>query len=128
MQLNFYIKKGSVLVIDKKSFDFKRGVATFERQDLTDDNSISGDLINEFKIPPIPLSVEGLAVALTFLPFNPPRPFVIYILTNETKLYNVTFEKREGTDKTSWGELYSYKISLAHLGLTVVFKDFFPDI
>src|SRR5262249_17069882 len=73
------------------------------------------------------LAVEGIAGVLRFLPFDGDS-FPAYLLSNEPKLYNVTFENRGKEHvKTPAGEFDAYKIEIVpHLGVLNVVRPFVP--
>jgi hypothetical protein len=65
------------------------------------------------------LFVEGIAGVLRELPFERKAPFSMHLLSNEPKLYAVTFESRGlETVRTPAGEFECYKIEVVpHLGV-----------
>lgn len=115
---------GRLLVTERKVFDFTAGVARFERQDFAGGRSTA----RELKVPPDTLTVEGIGTALRALPFDPPRPVGAHLLTNEPRLYEVTFEPRERERvRTPAGAFDCYKVELVpHLGLLELFRVFVP--
>lgn len=115
---------GRLLVKERKVFDFARGKVRFERQDSATGTSKT----KELNVPSDTLAVEGIGTALRSLPFNPPKPFIVHLLTNEPGLYEVTLEPR-GRErvKTPMGEFDCYKVELVpHLGLLSLFRVFVP--
>src|SRR5690242_7340075 len=75
---------GKQLLKERKTFNFDKGVVLVEREDKPSRPSI--------EIPPDTITVDGIAGALRSLPFN--RPFENHLLSNEPKLYDVSFETR----------------------------------
>ncbi|HYR86492.1 MAG TPA: DUF3108 domain-containing protein [Terriglobia bacterium] len=114
---------GKPLLVERKHFDPVKGVVRFERQPTNGQP--------ETKILSVPadtLAVEGIAGVLRFLQPNEARPFSAHLLSNEPKLYSVTFELRgKERVKTPAGDFECYKLELVpHLGLLNTFRYFFP--
>ena len=115
---------GRLLVTERKSFDIAKRSVRFERLNAIDGTSTA----KELDVPPDTLALEGIGVALSSLPFDPPRPFSAHLLTNAPTLYAVTLEPRgRGRVKTPAGEFECYKVELVpHLGLLNLFQVFAP--
>jgi hypothetical protein len=99
---------GRVLLKERKSFQFDKGVVEIEQQNRPDGPASKRSL----KIPSDTLAVDGVAAALRSLPFGS-RPFQIHLLSNEPKLYDVSLEVR-GRERvrTPAGEFECYKVEL----------------
>jgi len=113
---------GMPVATERKHFDLKNGTVRFERQ-----FSNGKSEIKSLSIPPDTLAVEGIAGVLRFLPFDQ-LSFPAHLLSNEPRIYSVTFEKR-GTERitTPAGQFDCYKIEVVpHVGVLNVFRSFFP--
>lgn len=115
---------GNLLMIDTKTFNYKRNTAVFAREDLqlgTYDRKL-------YEITPDTLIIEGITYALRVLPFGTDNSVSAKILSNEPELYNVEFVER-GIEKinTADGEVECYKVEIVpKLGVRSIFKVFFP--
>ena len=112
---------GTTLLVETKHFDQANGTVRFERR------RGKGRLeTSTLEIPSDTLAIEGLAGILRFVPFDDRRPFEAHVLSNEPKVYSVTFEWR-GLEriKTPAGEFDCYKIEMVpHLGVMNVVRPF----
>ena len=114
---------GAPLVTERKHFDPVKGIAQFERQRAgaqPEEESLT--------LPPDTLIAEGIAGVLRYLMFEQAKPFPVHLLSNEPRLYSVTFENR-GLEhvKTPAGEFDCYKIEMVpHLGVLNVVRYFYP--
>jgi Protein of unknown function (DUF3108) len=113
---------GTLLASEKKHFDSQKGTVRFERQ------SRGGR--SETKTLPVPgdtLAVEGIAGILRFVPLERSQQFAAHLLSNEPRLYDVTFETRgKEMVKTPAGEFECYKVQLVpHVGILNVFRSFY---
>jgi len=114
---------GARVAIERKHFDLAKNVVRFERQ-FSDGRSEEKSL----SIPPDTLAVEGIAGILRFLPFDQVS-FPAHLLSNEPRLYSVTFETRgKERVRTPAGDFNAYKVEMVpHLGgLLNVFRSFAP--
>jgi hypothetical protein len=119
---NITTASGVWLATERKHFDHANRTVRFERQSAN-----KRPETKTLSITPDALAVEGIAGILRFLPFERDS-FPAYLLSNEPKLYNVTFENR-GRErvKTPAGEFEAYKIEVVpHLGLLNVVRPFVP--
>jgi Protein of unknown function (DUF3108) len=112
---------GARVAIERKHFDLTKNVVRFERQ-FPDGRSEEKSL----SIPPDTLAVEGIAGVLRFLPFNQLSQFSAHLLSNEPRLYSVTFEMRgKERVRTPAGDFNAYKVEMVpHLGVLNVFRSF----
>ena len=112
---------GTPLLLEEKHFDHAKGVVRFDRR------RGSGKLeTSTLTIPADTLAIEGLAGILRFVPFDDHRSFDAHVMTNEPKIYSVTFEWR-GVEKikTPAGEFECYKIEMVpHLGVMNIIRPF----
>ena len=119
--------EGVPVVVERRRFDWKKGTVRFEREDKIGDRGVD----EELEVPPTTWTVDGLATALRSLPFDSPRPVKVHLLTDEPKLYKVTFTI-QGTEpiRTGKGALDCYKIKMeVNLGFFgSLFKPLLPDI
>ena len=114
---------GVRLSTERKHFDQSKSTVRFERQ-----SSDGRSEVKSLSIPPDTLAVEGIAGILRFLPFEQTAPFPAHLLSNEPRLYSVTFETR-GKERviTPAGEFDSYKVEMVpHVGVLNVLRTFFP--
>ena len=115
---------GNVIMIDEKTFNYKRDTAVFAREDLrlgTYDRKL-------YDITPDTLILEGITYALRDLPFGTEKTVNSKLLSNEPELYNVEYKER-GIEKiqTANGEVECYKVEIVpKLGMRNLFKVFFP--
>jgi hypothetical protein len=114
---------GEHLVTERKRFDHGGKTVRFERQSTggpseTKSLSIQSDT----------LAVEGIAGILRFFPFQQSMPLAVHLLSNEPRVYRVTFENRgKEVVKTPAGEFECYKLELVpHLGVLDVFRMLYP--
>jgi uncharacterized protein DUF3108 len=115
---------GRPLLKEVKSFNFDRGSVDIEVEDLSK-GSTSKQSLN---IPPDTLTVDGIAGALRSLPFERSRPVDLHLLSNEPKLYDVSFKVR-GRERvrTPAGEFECYKVELVPgLGALKLFRFLVP--
>ena len=118
--------EGNLQVMERRSFDWRRGTARFQRIDSEGKRSLDKTV----KVPPDTLTPDGLALALQHLPFDPPRPVQAHFLSDEPKVYKVTF-KIVGRESlaTESGPVETYKVQMDfHLGVLSLFKAFIPEI
>jgi hypothetical protein len=115
-------KDGTPLLVETKQFDHAKGVVIFERRKgngRTETSTVT--------IPKDTLAIEGLAGVLRFVPFDADhRSFEAHVLSNEPRVYNVSFEWR-GIErvKTPAGEFECYKIEMVpHLGMMNLLRPF----
>jgi len=116
-------KTGKPLVTERKHFDLNNNTVRFERQ-FSDGRSETKSL----SIPPDTLAVEGIAGILRFLGFDQNARLAAHVLSNEPRLYSVTFETR-GMErvKTPAGQFEAYKVEMVpHMGVLSVFRSLFP--
>jgi hypothetical protein len=116
---------GGAVLTERKHFDPVKGTVRFERQQ-------SGGKVEEKTVaaPRDTLIPEGIAGILRFLMFENAASFRAHLLSNEPKLYSVTFEGR-GRERvrTPAGEFDCYKIEMVpHLGVLNVARYFYPKV
>jgi len=115
---------GHALATELRVFDFTR-----KQVEVTTTDSENSKAKRETqKISTDTLAVDGLAGVLRGLDFGSKVPFSAHLLTNESKVYDVTFESR-GREKltTEDGTVECYKIEVVpHLGLLNVFRFMYP--
>jgi hypothetical protein len=72
--------------------------------------------------------VEGIAGVLRFLAFDQTSRFSAHLLSNEPRVYSVTFERRgKERVRTPAGDFDAYKVEMVpHLGVLNVFRSFVP--
>jgi hypothetical protein len=106
---------GKLLLKERKSFDFDKGTVVIENEDSTGHTSR-----RSLNIPADTLAVDGIAGALRSLPFERSRPVEVHLLSNEPRLYDVSFEVR-GRERvrTPAGQFECYKVEI-HPGLGVL--------
>jgi hypothetical protein len=115
---------GRPLMTERKSFRFDKGTVEIERQELPA-GSKSRRALN---IPPDTVTVDGIGGALRSLPFERSAPFKLHVLSNEPKLYEVSFEPR-GVERirTPAGEFNCYKVEMRpNVGILNVFSFVIP--
>ena len=114
---------GKELLVERKHFDRDKGTVRFERR-----NAAGGLETKTVEAPPDTLAIEGLAGVLRFLPLNETRAFSAHVLSNEPRVYDVTFESRgKERIKVPAGEFECYKLEMVpHLGVLNVFRPLFP--
>lgn len=115
---------GEIINTDKKTIDLELGTATFERNNIDGE----GSLTETFDFTPETLIVEGVFMALRTFPFQSGDKVKAGFLSNEPELYNVEFKlKGIETVNTPEGDVECYKVELVpKLGVLGVFKVFFP--
>jgi Protein of unknown function (DUF3108) len=114
---------GTRVAIERKHFDVVNNTVTFDRQasdGRTETKSLS--------IPADTLAVEGIAGILRFLAFDENLRYSAHLLSNEPRVYSVTFEQRaKERVRTPAGEFEAYKVEMVpHLGVLNVFRSFAP--
>src|SRR5262245_30639264 len=114
---------GTLIATERKHFDSANGSVRFERTPAGGKPEVQS-----LKAPTDTLAVEGIAGVLRFLPFEGAGALPAHMLTNEPKLYTVTFKVR-GKEKvrTAAGEFECYKVELVpQLGVLSVFRSLVP--
>jgi hypothetical protein len=106
---------GKVLLRERKSFNFDKRTVEIEEEDSTGNTSR-----RSISISADTLAVDGIAGALRSLPFERSRPVELHLLSNEPRLYDVSFEVR-GRERvrTPAGQFECYKVEI-HPGLGVL--------
>jgi Protein of unknown function (DUF3108) len=114
---------GKELLVERKHFDREKGIVRLERR-----NAGGALETRTVEVPPDTLAIEGLAGVLRFLPLDETRVFSAHVLSNEPRVYDVTFETRgKERVKTPAGEFECYKLEMVpHLGVLNLFRPFFP--
>ena len=114
---------GTRVAIERKNFVPGTNTVNFERQ--FSDGRLE---MKSLSIPPDTLAVEGIAGALRFLAFDQILSFSAHLLSNEPRVYSVTFEGRgKERVRTPAGEFDAYKVEMVpHLGVLNVLKAFAP--
>jgi len=111
---------GTPVLVETKHFDQAKGTVRFERRKGNGRTETS-----TLTIPKDTLAIEGLAGVLRFVPFDADhRSFEAHVLSNEPRVYNVSFEWR-GLErvKTTAGEFECYKIEMVpRLGMMNIFR------
>ncbi len=116
---------GNLSLTERRTFDWREGTVHFQRIDREGGRDVDRVL----RVPPDTLTAEGLAVALRHLPFQSPRPVRAHFLSDEPKLYEVTF-KIKGIEPiaTPGGSSDCYKVEMDFdLGLFNLLEAFIPD-
>jgi hypothetical protein len=114
---------GAYLATERKRFDWTTNTVRFQRQ-----TAAGPPELKSLVVPPDTLAVEGIAGVLRFLPFQRMGSFATHLLSNEPRLYTVTFELR-GRErvKTPAGQFECYKVQMVpQLGLLNVIRSFLP--
>lgn len=114
---------GVKLLREQRSFDFAKGIVEQEQELRSGARSR-----RTLKIPADTITVDGIAAALRSLPFATARPFRLHVLSNDSKLYEVTLHVR-GRErvKTPAGEFDCYKVEMVPaLGILNVLRPFIP--
>jgi hypothetical protein len=112
---------GATLTTEQKAFDLTKNVIR-----LTRTVANGRQETKTLQAPSDTLAADGLAGILRSLPFGENRNFPAHLLSNEPKIYDVTFEPR-GRERvrTAVGEFDCYKIEVVpHLGVLNVAKIF----
>ena len=115
---------GRPLVKERKSFNFDIGSVDIEREDMGSGSKTRRSL----KIPSDTLAADGIAGALRSLPFERSRPVDLHLLSNEPRLYEISFEVR-GRERVRVpaGEFECYKVELVPgLGVLNLFRFAIP--
>src|SRR5262249_54838323 len=104
---------GARVATERKQFDLTKHTIHFERR-----SSEGRSEVKSLSTRPDTLAVEGIAGVLRFLPFDRTAPFPAHLLSNEPRLYSVTFESRgKERVKTPAGEFEAYKVEMVpHVG------------
>jgi hypothetical protein len=112
---------GKVLLVERKHFDHEKATVHLERTRET-----GGKETENLDVPADILAIEGLAGVLRFANVPKSRPLSAHVLTNEPKVYSVSFEWRdEESVKTPAGEFHCYKVEMIpHLGVLNVIRPF----
>ena len=114
---------GRPLLKEVKTFNFDKGSV-----DIDVENANGSKSRRTLNIPPDTVTVDGIAGALRSLPFDQSHPIELHVLTNEPRLYDVSFEMR-GRERirTPAGEFECYKVELRPgLGVLSVFGFLVP--
>lgn len=113
--------EGKVLLVERKHFDPTKGTVRLERTSTGQASEIR--LVD---VPEDTLAIEGLAGVLRFAVIPQSREFSAHILTNEPKVYKVSFEWRaEEKVRTPAGDFDCYRVEMVpHLGLLNVVRPF----
>ncbi len=113
---------GRLLLKERKSFHIDKGLVDIEREDLATTSRRS------LKIPSDTLAADGIAGALRSLPFERSGPVEVHLLSNEPKLYQVSFEIRgQERVRVPAGEFQCYKVELVPgLGVLNLFRFAIP--
>jgi hypothetical protein len=115
---------GMRLLVERKHLDPVKGVLRFERQPAT---GAAEEKV--MTISPDTLIPEGIAGVLRYLMFEGTRKFPAHVLSNEPRLYRVTFESRgKERIRTPAGEFECYKIEMVpHVGPLNLGRYFAPE-
>lgn len=114
---------GTVLLVERKNFDRGKGIVTVDRREPGQPAETES-----FDVPADTLALEGLAGVLRFVTVDESHSFSAHVLTNEPKVYSVTFEWR-GMERitTPAGEFQCYKLEMVpRLGVLNLFRPFLP--
>ncbi len=116
---------GELRVTERRRFDWERSTVHFQRIDSAGKRNVD-------RVLPVPrdtLTAEGIALALQGLPFEKPHPVKAHFLSDEPKVYQVTFAVGgRRAVKTPAGTVDSFEIKMdLNLGLLNFFKPFIPD-
>jgi Protein of unknown function (DUF3108) len=114
---------GERLNTERKHFDFNKGTVRVESQPKDGKSEVK-----TLSIPPDTLTVEGIAGILRYLPFSENMSFPAHLLSNDPRLYSVTFEVRgKERVKTQVGAFEAYKVEMVpHVGALNIFRSFVP--
>jgi hypothetical protein len=117
---------GRIVLEEHKQFNWKTNQVRFERRDATGAKSMTKTIA----VPADTLTVEGIAGALRALPFSASLRFPTHFLTNEPKLYAMTFEVRGRESIRVGAKSYDcYKVELVpHAGALNAFRFLFPKV
>src|SRR5437867_5822886 len=79
------------------------------------------------EVPKDTLAVEGIAGVLRLLPFDRITSFPVHLLSNEPRVYSISFENRGKEHvRTPAGEFDCYKLEMVpHLGVLNVVRHFY---
>jgi hypothetical protein len=113
--------EGKVLLVERKHFDQSKGTVRLERT-----RAGEAPEVRLVDVPEDTLAIEGLAGVLRFAGVSNPRTFSAHILSNEPKVYKVSFEWRaEEKVSTPAGDFDCYRVEMVpHLGLLNVVRPF----
>lgn len=116
--------KGEIITVEEKSFDMELEQATFKRENIQGDDSLT----KTFDFNSKTLTVEDIFMILRQLPFGTSEDLKTKFLSNEPELYKIELKQRGiETIKTPEGEVEAYKVELVpKLGVIGVLKVFFP--
>jgi hypothetical protein len=123
-ETNYVDATGRELLRETRNFDWPGKRVRFERYDSRTAKTTRETL----NVPEDTLAVDGIAGILRGLDFTRAEPFSAHLLTNEPRIYRVTFEIR-GKEKiqTEDGLFECYKVELVpHLGVLGVFRFLYP--
>jgi hypothetical protein len=111
--------EGKVLLVERKRFDTIRGTVRLERT-----RTGEAPEVRLVDVPEDTLAIEGLAGVLRFANVPKARAFSAHILTNELKVYKVSFEWRtEEKVSAPAGDFHCYRVEMVpHLGLLNVVR------
>jgi hypothetical protein len=114
---------GRRIATERKHFDLTKNTVSFERQ-FSDGRSET----KSFSVPVDTLAVEGIAGVLRFLAFAQDSSFSTHLLSNEPRVYTVTFAVRgKERVRTPAGEFDAYRVEMVpNLGVMNVFRSFAP--
>ena len=114
---------GARLVTERKRFDAVNGIVKLERLRPT-----AAREEKSLRVPEDTLIAEGIAGVLRYLTFDETGSFPAHLLSNEPRLYKVTFENRGREHvKTPAGEFDCYKVEMVpHLGVLNVVRYLYP--
>jgi hypothetical protein len=114
---------GEQLLTERKHFDVVKGLVKLER--LRPARAAEEESL---KISDDTLIAEGIAGVLRYLMFDQAGSFQAHLLSNEPRLYTVTFENRGREHvKTPAGDFDCYKVEMVpHLGVLNVVRYFYP--
>ena len=115
---------GRLLLKERKSFHFDKGSVDIEREDPANATKSRRSL----KIPSDTLAADGIAGALRSLPFERSGPVQLPLLSNEPRLYEISFEMRgQERVRVPAGEFECYKVELVPgLGVLNLFRFAIP--
>ena len=112
---------GKVLLVERKHFDHDKATVHLERT-----REGGGKETENLDVPDDTLAIEGLAGVLRFANLPKSRSLSAHVLTNEPRVYSVSFEWRdEETVRTPAGEFHCYRVEMIpHLGVLNVIRPF----
>jgi hypothetical protein len=111
------------VAVERKHFDLSKNTVRFEREPAN-----GRPEVKSLEIPGDTLAVEGIAGVLRFLPFDRLESFPAHLLSNEPKVYSVTFQMRGKEHvKEPAGEFDAYKVQMVpQLGVLNMVRSFLP--